>query len=124
MITGSEPGRNGVDPGQGWNRVLRIIGHNMIYTSPIPDDLIAGRLYWDTVSTRWWRLITRPSQDVIGYYREDFITARFIAVRHYPDYHQTRHCEQRIFDTTDCARQWIEQFAKEIWYDNGYENKH
>ena len=87
----------------------------MIYTSPISAELIAGRLYWDTVSTRWWSLITRPSQDVIGYDQEDFITARFVAVRHYSDYHQTRHREQRIFDATDGARQWIEQFPKEIW---------
>ena len=82
---------------------------------PISDQLAYGHMYWDAIAPSWWRLSDRTSQDVIGHMRLDLISDAYITVGHQHDYHKTRKREQKIFDTKEQARLWVEQFAKENW---------
>jgi hypothetical protein len=42
---------------------------NELYRSPIEQEIIDGKAYWDNLGPEWLRLIDRRTMDVIGHYR-------------------------------------------------------
>ena len=43
--------------------------------SPIEQEIIDGKLYWDAIATDWFRLIETRTHDVIGHCRIERILA-------------------------------------------------
>lgn len=83
--------------------------------SSISQQIIDGLFYWDSIAPNWFRLIHRPSMDVVGHCKEisyRTLSSDWLAVRHAWNYQANGKADQQSFHTEAEARQWIEAAAK------------
>jgi hypothetical protein len=87
--------------------------------SPIEQEIIDGKYYWDNISPTWLRLIEKASMEVVGHYKiENSVglgACCITAVRHARHHIATGSRGQQRFQTSADARYWIEQNAKDHW---------
>ena len=81
--------------------------------SPIQQELIDGKCYWDPIGTKdlpWLRLIELPSRDSMGHYKYSIGgTWPWTATSYGRNHLATGKTDQRGFQTGAEARQWIEE---------------
>lgn len=74
--------------------------------SPIEQRIIDGTCYWDQIGPRWYRLIDRVSQDVLGHYKQAFeVAGRWHCVINSTG-------SRAVFPTQSEAREFIELYAR------------
>jgi|SRR5579872_309106 len=94
----------------------------IVRTSPIEQQIIDGRMYWDTIGSKdWmrliWRNVTSPiDSQVVGHYKKDTCyfgsidCPAFVATINAVGF-ITQHKSQRIFDSEVDAKYFVETHA-------------
>lgn len=80
--------------------------------SPIEQEIIDGVCYWGPIGNRWYRLIDKVSQDVLGHYRFELGANRSLD-RWNAVINSTS--SRASFPTESEAREFIEQFAAKYY---------
>lgn len=84
-------------------------GHLM--KSPIEQEIIDGKYYWDKIGSNWYRLLERPGMEVIGHYRDWGTQGHWMATIRIIE-RNVRTERTKLCYTPEEARQWIEQDLK------------